>query len=124
MAGRKSKLTKEVQNTICQALKAGNTRRASALYAGISETTFYDWLKKGEEKKRGLFPEFLEAVTRAENECEIFHVAILKKHAEKDWRASIAWLERRRVDDWGKKEKIEHSGSIGTEIKFIDFADD
>lgn len=81
MAGRKTKFTPEACEKIVNALRVGNTRRASALGAGISEALFYEWLKKGGKAKSGEFLEFLEAVTRAEAECEIQNVAILKKAA-------------------------------------------
>lgn len=32
---------------------------------------------------------------------------------ESDWKASLEWLKRRRRDDWGDKQLLEHSGAIG-----------
>lgn len=89
--GRTTKLTKEVQERICTALRAGNTRLTAAQWGGISEATFYNWLDKGrnpETTTRGKikaafqpFLEFLEAVTRAETEAQVRNVAVLQKAA-------------------------------------------
>lgn len=111
---RKTKLNPEVQQKICDALRAGNTRRASCTYVGIAEQTFYNWISRGEKpelrkdgqpkKSEEPFIEFLEAVTRAESECEVWHVANIKKQASGDWRASVEWLKRRKRDDWSEKQ--------------------
>lgn len=71
--GRPTKHTPEVTARICQALRTGNTRQCSALYGGITKQTFYEWLNN--------IPDFSDAVTRAEAECEAENVAILKKAA-------------------------------------------
>ena len=42
--GRPVKLTPEIQQRLCDALRAGNTREAAAQYAGIARSTLYEWL--------------------------------------------------------------------------------
>ncbi len=116
---RKTKLNPEVQQKICDALRAGNTRRASAAYIGIDHSTFYNWMNRGENpelkkdgdpKKSELpFIDFFDAVTRAESECEVWHVANIKKQASGDWRASVEWLKRRKRDDWSEQQRIDHT---------------
>jgi hypothetical protein len=81
MAGRKTKLDNGVTKRITDALRAGNTRRAAALYGGITEQTFLNWLAAGEAARSGAFFEFFESVTRAEAECEVENVAVLKRAA-------------------------------------------
>lgn len=110
---RNTSLTPAVQARICEALKAGNTRRAAALFGGIDERTFYEWLKRGTEPtytrggklKAGedVYVQFVQAVTQAEADCEVWHVANVKRHATDDWRASIEWLKRRRRDEWSER---------------------
>ena len=48
MKGKPYKYNEDVVQRITQALRAGNTRRASCAYAGISEDTFAVWLKDTE----------------------------------------------------------------------------
>ena len=69
--GRPSKLTPEVQERICQAIRAGNYYEAACAYAGIHYSTFRKWMQKGETAKSGKFREFFEAVTRVEYEAKV-----------------------------------------------------
>ena len=82
MAGRNSKLTPEVHEKIVTALRAGNYSKVAAEYAGISEVTFYRWLRRGRAAKRGMYREFADAVQRAEREAEVRAVAILHGRAD------------------------------------------
>ncbi len=80
-------------------LRDGNTRRASCARAGVSEDALARWLKSSAA--------FAEAVTRAEADAEIDHVSNIRLAGREDWRASLAWLERRRPDDWGKRDRLD-----------------
>lgn len=94
------KRTDATRDLILQALRAGNTRQASASYAQIHIDTFHDWLKR--------FPNFAEGVKKAEADAEVRHVAnIAKASADGNWTASAWWLERRRHEDWGRKDRVE-----------------
>ena len=42
--------------------------------------------------------------------------------SETTWQASAWWLERRRPNDWGRKERVEHSGKVESEVQFPDNA--
>ncbi len=132
--GRPSKLTPDRQAKICDALKAGSTRKNAAEYAGVGKSTMRQWELD--------FPEFLEALELAEAECEARNVAVIQKagsgfkshktvtktyenrdkagnvigitsettttvETEFDWRASAWWLERRRSDDYKLKQATD-----------------
>ena len=80
--------------------RAGNTRRASYLSAGITDRTFASWLQR--------FSEFSDAVKKAEAEAEAAHVRNIGTAARMgNWTASAWWLERRRHQDWGKVDRVE-----------------
>ena len=64
--GARLKLTKERQTAITDAIKAGCTFKLAAQAAGISETTLYNWLKKGEEGAALIYREFLKEIKKAE----------------------------------------------------------
>lgn len=101
--GRPSKLTPEVQERICSAIRAGNYYEAACAYAGIHYSTFRKWMQKGETAKSGKFREFFEAVTRAEYEAEVRMVAQWQKHMPEDYRAIRDFLERRYPERWGRR---------------------
>lgn len=102
-----------------QALSTGATRRASAIYAGISEASFYHYLERGEADKQAdqetPFSEFLEIVTRAEAQADVLANTAIRSAMANDWRAAAWYLERRHPADWGRQERhqVEHSGSVG-----------
>ena len=122
--GRPSKLTPEVQEEICAALRAGNYIEPSAMRAGINKATLYNWLKKGgqenERVARGRaqgrncvvsaklqpYVDFLDAVKKAEAEAEARDVAIIAKAALTQWQAAAWRLERKHFKRWGRKQAL------------------
>jgi transposase len=96
---RPTKRTPEREKRLLQAIRAGNTRRAAAAYAGISDDSLERWAKR--------CADFADALTRAEAESEVALVAIVRQAASQDWRAAMAILERRWPDSWGKREKLD-----------------
>jgi hypothetical protein len=98
--GRPSKFTDERRDRILQALRDGNTRKASALYGGIDRSTLEDWMHR--------YPAFSAAIEKAEADAEVAHVANIATAAKSgNWTASAWWLERRRHEDWGRKDRVE-----------------
>lgn len=84
---------------VLQALRAGNTRRASAGYAGIEWSTLWRWTQEDAT--------FRSQVEKAEADAEVRHVANIAKAATDGvWTASAWWLERRQHGDWGRKDML------------------
>ena len=75
--GRPTKLTEEVQAAIVESIKRGCTFKAAALAAGIAEGTFFKWMKRGEQAKKGRFFEFRQAIKKAEAEAVSFAVSCI-----------------------------------------------
>ena len=97
---RPTKYTPATVKKITDALAAGNTRKASALYAGIGVQTMADWIER--------YRDFRDAIENAEARAEIGHVAnIAQASRNGNWTASAWWLERRRHQDWGRKDRLE-----------------
>lgn len=119
MAGRPSKLTSEVRARLVQAIEAGNYYEAACGYAGITYTTFRNWMIKGENAKSGTYREFFEAITRAETVAEVRMVAQWQQHMPEDYRAIRDFLERRFPDRWGRKDKVQQeiSGPGGGAVR-------
>jgi hypothetical protein len=96
IVGRPSKLTPQVRDRLLHALRAGNYRNVACRYAGISEPTFHRW----ETDERPEFREFRGLVEQAEAEAEKAVVGNLVELSKRDYRAAIAWLERRAPERW------------------------
>lgn len=99
---RPTKLTAEVSEQICRAIRAGNYPAVSARSIGISDATFYRWMEQGRNAKSGVHRDFYEAVSQAVAESEVHAVAILRKAgADGEWRAAESLLKRRFTANWG-----------------------
>ena len=98
-AGRHSKYTPEVVESICTFLRQGNTRKTSAICSGIAERTFYEWMEE--------FPQFSQSIKRAEEEAVAHHVQTIHKFSQSNWQASAWFLERRRKEDFGKQDRVD-----------------
>lgn len=97
---RPTKYTPETAKKITDALAAGNTRKASSLYAGVDQSTFERWVRR--------YADFAEAVENAEARAEVSHVLNIRQAAQSgNWTASAWWLERRRHQEWGRKDRLE-----------------
>lgn len=105
----KTKYTEERTTRIIQALRAGNTRKAACHYATVSVDAFAVWLKR--------YPEFSDAVAKAEADAEIRNVAVIQRAAEATWQAAAWWLERKMKADWSSR--VESTGPNGSAQRII-----
>ena len=97
---RPSKYTPERVAMILAALEAGVSRKGAAEYAGLDESTLGRWMAR--------FPGFAGAVKQAEAGVELRAATSLQTaFTDGDWRAGLAWLERRRPSDWGRRDTLE-----------------
>lgn len=103
--GRKCKLTDEPVRRILDVLATGGTHRTACRVAGISTSTFYSWLERGEREPSGPFPEFLDAVRQVEAQREVEALATISKAAGEDWRAAAWYLSRRYPNRWGNGKR-------------------
>jgi transposase len=130
--GRKTLLTPELQDQIVELIRLGNYAQDAAGACGISEATYYNWLDRGKVEAERLklsenskpkaeekpFLEFLEAVEKARREATARNVAVIQKAAiGGTWQAAAWWLERTRQNTFGRKERVEHTGAEGGDMK-------
>ncbi len=115
MAGRPLKLTPTIQTRICKLIRDGNFRCVAARAAGVGVTTLTTWLARGKRRKTGPYRAFRAALLEAEQEAEIKMVARVVKASAKDAKHAEWWLERKRPDRWGRKDKskVELTGADG-----------
>ena len=108
MTGRPTKLTKELTEKICLAISAGNYAKVAAQLAGISEATYYAWLKEAEKEDCDpIFLEFSESVERAEAAAEVEAVALIRQSARAGNARDAQWLlERKHGERWGRNDKL------------------
>jgi hypothetical protein len=118
---RRSKLTPEVQQRICDAVVIGATYEHAAAYGGVAYETFNNWRKANVQ--------FSEALKAAEARAVVGWLAKIEKAAsDGTWQAAAWKLERRYPAEYGRSlQQVEHSGTItqehtgAVEIQAVDY---
>ena len=110
--GRPTKFTPERVKRIIDALSVGNTRTCAVAHAGIDYQSFLNWLERGQGTKKGDYFEFFESVKKAEADAEFANVVLIRKAAVENWQAAAWWLERRRHQDWMKREHTDGTQTV------------
>ena len=103
--GRTTKLTPEIQERICAALRDGNYESAAAAAGGVGASTVRLWLQWGREGKSARYVAFLTAVTRAREDAELRLVAMWQAAMPEDWRAIAEFLARRHPERWRRRDR-------------------
>ncbi len=105
--GQPTKLTPKVQETILQSIRNGAYIVQACVAAGVGESTFYDWVKWGNEG-RSPYSEFSEALKEAEATIENEMAAVIVNAArDKAFLPAIIFNERRFSRRWGRTVQIE-----------------
>lgn len=110
----KGKLNDEVQERICKNLAKGAPYRESAINAGITEATFWNWYNRGKAAKSGKYKKFYLAVEEAKTRCMMDDLECIGRAAENgNWQAAAWRLERRNPEDFGRRDhldaRVEHT---------------
>ena len=93
-----------------EALRHGNTRRAAAGAAGVNATTLYRWMEDAT---------FRNAVEAAEHAAERMYLAAVENAIGDSWQAAAWWLERRKNDDYARRDKVDMTVDVKAEAKRI-----
>lgn len=113
-AGRPTKYNQQCVERITDALRGGNTRRASCAAGNISQETFARWLAE--------YSDFVDAVEKAEGDAELRNLAVIQTASQTTWQAAAWWLERKHKADWSSR--VEQTGADGQPVKVIvEYAD-
>ena len=98
--GQPTKRSPEREQAILNSLRVGNTRRASARAAEVSEDTLANWMKADSV--------FFGAVEKAESDAEQRFLGNVAKAAQSgNWQAAAWWLERRKHEDYSRRDKVD-----------------
>lgn len=116
---RPLKLTPKVQETICNAIKAGNYSEIAARYAGIGSATFYKWMALGDgDTAESPYKEFREAVESARAVAEVRNIGLIQQAANNGtWQAAAWYLERTAPNRWGRRSALEVTGAEGGPVR-------
>lgn len=90
----------------------GATNEIAARYGGVSETSFYEWIRRGgQDADSGLeteFSQFAAAVKDARADSDMTDLAAIKDAINNGtWQAAAWRLERRYPKDFGRSVREE-----------------
>lgn len=116
------KLTDELINELCKYKRSGLTNKSVCDAAGISERSFYDYMKRAEADleagKKTIFSRFIQSYKKAEAVHKMKRLAQIQAAAEGgNWQAAAWELERCYPDEYGKRVAAEVTGKDGGAIK-------
>ena len=95
---RPTKRTDAAQAVILEILRAGSTRKAAYTAAGLSRTTFAEWLNEDED--------FAQEVEEAEQDAITDALKEILAQGKKDWRALAWWVERKDPEHFATKIEV------------------
>jgi hypothetical protein len=96
--GRPSKLSEQRTNAALEALRMGCTREAAAGVAGVHRETLRRWMDDAA---------FRGEVEKAEQQAEAAYTYSVQAAVPKNWQAAAWWLERRRHESYGRRDRLE-----------------
>lgn len=118
MARYNSKLTPEVCNKICEALKKGHSIKGACGYAGIAENTYHNWYNRGTTAKSGKYKQFVCDVDNAKHQATYEVEDVIIDAIPTDVSTAKWWLVKHNPDLYGDRQynetKVE--AEIQTEI--------
>lgn len=116
--------TKLDNDKILQAVKlirGGCFNSTVAHFLGISDRTFYNWVKQGrqdqEDGKNTAARRFFEEVKRAEASAEASAIMGILRAGKKQWQALAWYLERKYPDRWGQKKRGDDPEDVADHLK-------
>ena len=142
--GRKTKLTPDVEEDICQAVSLGLTYRDAALLVGVTDRSIHGWIERGRKSKSGIYFRFFHKLEAAKVKMKATYAEAIRKAAldqdkvtqvtrttlpdgtiidkivettrpARDWKAALAALERRFPEEWGPRHRVEHEGGVSVQ---------
>lgn len=142
--GRKTHLSAELIEEVCQVIREGAHPEPAAVECGIGRATFYEWKQRGDRaaavaRAEGachpddqVFADFAEAVDAATSATENDAAKALRRSWQGKGaatvRAATEYLSRRAPKRWGRIDrlKVEAEGevSLGGTIDVTRLADD
>jgi hypothetical protein len=130
------KLTDEVAARLVEAFELGASQIDACRYAGISDETLRLWLEAGRRELavlvgRGIDPiaddpalvprlaRLVLCIDVALGEFAMEGLRKITRAGGTDWRAAAWLLERRLPDQWGKREKVDHTHVLMVEVERV-----
>lgn len=128
--GRKPLLLKDpnLKDRIAGIIAGGHYAETACGAVGVSESSYYAWLEKGEVARarhdagmtlgveETAYLEFTEAVRKAAAAAEARSLKVINDAAnDGTWQAAAWYLERRHPHRWGRFDRVEATTTVRTD---------
>jgi hypothetical protein len=103
---------------ICDLLRQGCSIRTTSECVGLSQSCFFEYMRRGNPDATDhdpRFVEFAQRVTRARGEGKARLVGLINEAAAHDWRAAVALLERLSPAEYGRRAPQSDSSVARTD---------
>ena len=115
-AGRPSKLTAELTESICNDLRLGLFADEACTRNGITKVTYYEWLREAAAGRTDHMV-FAAAVAKASADGEAAALRVIRQ-GTLNWQASAWFLERRFRDRWARDVDRSDGAPKPSEVVF------
>jgi len=118
---RRTKLTHEAIDAICEGIEKGNYVNTILAKLNISEEAYYSWLRDPRTKNaQTLYGKLKSRIEAAEAASEEMAVQAWINHFDTDWRAPKEFLARRHSQRWGNQPtEIQLSSEKALPVTFL-----
>lgn len=101
---RPTKLTAEVHNAICEAMRKGHYLESAAALVGVAPKTVREWCARGEDEPDSDYGKFRAAYEKACAEAVNRALGVIEDASATQWQAAAWFLERRQPVQWGRRD--------------------
>lgn len=124
--GRDSKLTKQREEQIAQAIENGRSMTSAARMAGVSRNAIYSWIEKGEDQDEGIYSDFHDRIRRAQGNGEDFYFSLALQMAKEneDHRFIASLMKQRYPDSWGDTKTGVDAPEINVSSDVVEVTED
>ncbi|HEY8597354.1 MAG TPA: hypothetical protein VIL85_02920 [Thermomicrobiales bacterium] len=131
--GRPTRLNEEIVKRLLEMFSLGASQADACRYAGVSHDSLQRWIAAGRAELAAI-----EGMAEGEHDCSDAAVLVLAidramgefaktqlaniklaATSPNNWTASAWLLERRLPDDWGKREKVDHTHILLGEVERV-----
>lgn len=121
-AGRRVTCTEEIIEEICSAVSIGTPNKYAAIYAGVSERVFYNWVSWGEaeiarlasdpkakpNRRRKIFVQLIQSIAEARANRVITWTDIVNRASRTDPKLALEMLARTEPEDFSPQNVVTH----------------
>lgn len=105
---RTPEITPDIVRLAREAMRLGMTNELACQYIGISRSSFYRYLARGQHERGTVYRQFWDAISQGRSQCAAMQLARIQQAAQEDWRAA-AWVMERR---FGYHRQLDIRGEI------------